>query len=291
MIISIENHILHYRFGDEHAFEMIKEAGFDAVDYSFYWLPPELEEQVLGENYVSYADVVRAKLDELHLVCNQAHAPFEMDRNDTFELSNQKYLRLVRSLESAAIMGARQIIVHALQPVEGCDMTEYNHLFYTSLDPYCEKFGIQIAVENLFMEPWDPEAQTLCNKKFGSPEHMNTLIRRLDPRHFVVCVDVGHARLTGNEPEEFIRGIDTDRLRALHIQDNDLIHDSHTLPYLGKLNWNEICKSLAETKYPGDLTLEVFAYLNQIETDMMPAALRYAAATAKHLVKKIQSFY
>ena len=289
MKISIENHVLHTRFGDERSFEMLKEAGFDCVDYSFYWLQTEMDKMVLGDGYLDYACKVRNLLDDLQLECNQAHAPFEVKSEDPFDVSNVRYLRLIRSLESASIMGAKCIIVHALTPPEGVSMLEYNYRFYKSLEPYCEKFGIKVAVENLFTSPRDPETKLLSNKKFGKPAYMMELMNKLSPDNFVICIDLGHAKLTGNNPEDFIRGIDGSRLKALHVQDNDFVDDCHILPFNGKLNWNNITESLADVGYDSELTLEVFGFLGKMEDEMLPEALKFAAATAKHLVKKIEA--
>ena len=289
MKISIENHVLHTRFGDERSFEMLKDAGFDCVDYSFYWLQTEMDKMVLGDGYLDYACKVRNLLDDLQLECNQAHAPFEVKSEDPFDVSNVRYLRLIRSLESASIMGAKCIIVHALTPPEGVSMLEYNYRFYKSLEPYCEKFGIKVAVENLFTSPRDPETKLLSNKKFGKPAYMMELMNKLSPDNFVICIDLGHAKLTGNNPEDFIRGIDGSRLKALHVQDNDFVDDCHILPFNGKLNWNNITESLADVGYDSELTLEVFGFLGKMEDEMLPEALKFAAATAKHLVKKIEA--
>ncbi len=289
MKISIENHVLHTRFGDERSFEMLKDAGFDCVDYSFYWLQTEMDKMVLGDGYLDYACKVRNLLDDLQMECNQAHAPFEMNSEDSFDVSNVSYLRLVRSLESASIMGAKSIIVHALTPPENESMLEYNYRFYKCLEPYCEKFGIKVAVENLFMGPRDPETKLLCDRKFGKPNYMMELMDRLSPENFVICIDLGHAKLTGNNPEDFIRAIDGSRLKALHVQDNDFVDDCHILPFNGKLNWNNITESLADVGYDSELTLEVFGFLSKMEDEMLPEALKFAAATAKHLVKKIEA--
>lgn len=224
------------------------------------------------------------------MTCNQAHAPFEVVAEDAFELSNRRYLRLVRALESAAVMGADQIIVHALTPAQGDDMVRFNEQFYNSLEPYCEKFGIRVAVENLFMDPRNPETGTYCDKKFGTPAGMMDLMERLNPEYFVICIDLGHAKLTGNHPEDFVRGVDAGRLKALHVQDNDFGYDCHVLPYGGRLNWDNITQSLAEVGYTGDITLEVFGFLSRIEDGMMLNALKFAAATARYLLEKVEAF-
>ena len=72
------------------------------------------------------------------------------------------------------------------------------------------------------------------------------MLDALDSPWFVACVDLGHASITGFEPEEFIRGMDSQILRALHVQDTDYLDDRHQLPFLAKLNWPEIMKALKE---------------------------------------------
>jgi len=47
MRLSVETYVLHKRYGDERAAEMLKKAGFDSIDYSFYWLAEE--DDTLGE--------------------------------------------------------------------------------------------------------------------------------------------------------------------------------------------------------------------------------------------------
>lgn len=37
MQLSMETVVLRNKFGDETAIRMLKEAGFDGIDYSFYW--------------------------------------------------------------------------------------------------------------------------------------------------------------------------------------------------------------------------------------------------------------
>ena len=38
MKLSIETYVMRHRFGDIKAIEMISKAGFDALDYSYYWV-------------------------------------------------------------------------------------------------------------------------------------------------------------------------------------------------------------------------------------------------------------
>ena len=83
---------------------------------------------------------------------------------------------------------------------------------------------------------------------------MNRLLDELDSDGFVMCLDIGHVAITGTEPEDYIRGMSNKRLKALHVHDTDYLGDTHTIPYLGKHNWNEICKALGEIGYDGAFT-------------------------------------
>ncbi len=282
MRLSIEGWIRN-RVGDIAAFEMIKAAGFDAVDYSFYW--PKAGMEMLDGDYAAYARTLRRHLDAIGLVCNQAHAPFDLRYGEPWEMSCPAYRNIVRSMEFAAILGAEQIVVHSLGVPRGVDVMAYNEAYYKSLEPYCAQYGIRIAIENLFEE--DKKRRTHIGR-IGTAALLREMLSRLDSPWFVLCVDVGHAALSGTEPEDMIRALDTHCLRALHIQDTDYLKDCHIPPYMGLLNWDEIASALREIRYQGDLTLEVFSYLLHMEDALLPDALHMAAKIGRHLSGKIE---
>jgi sugar phosphate isomerase/epimerase len=279
MKLSVELYTISDRFGDYKAIDMAKEAGFDAIDYSYYW--NNEKEEILGVTYKEYAEKLRIHLDETGIECNQAHAPFSLKYGCVFDISEQKYLWLVHSLESAAILGAENIIVHSIMVPKGVNFEEYNINFYKSLIPYCEKFGIHVAVENLFAI--DNKRKHLIGM-LGSPEELNRIVEKINSPWVVACVDIGHASLTGYEPEEFIDGINPCILKSLHVQDNDYISDRHIIPYTGELNWEAIMTSLKKIGYNGELTFEIFKYLKKFPEALVLDAMKFAVSVGKYLV-------
>lgn len=279
MNISVELYTIAERFGDYKAIEMVAEAGFDAIDYSYYY-NKECEE-ILGDNYKEYAKKLRAHLDKVGITCNQAHAPFSSKYGLEHNVSEQKYLWMVRAIESAAILGAKNIVVHSMSVPDGVDFEQYNIDYYKSFIPYCEKYGIHIAVENLFYR--DTKRKRLTGK-LGSPEELNRVVEKIGSPWFVACVDIGHAALTGYEPENFIKGVNPSILKSLHVQDNDYLDDRHILPYTGELNWEAIMTSLKRAGYTGDLTFEIVKYLNKFPDELLVQVLNFAAVVGKHLV-------
>lgn len=284
MKLSMEIYAVAERVGDARAVEWIKEAGFDAIDYSYYYTK-ECEE-VLGENYRTYAKDLRAHLDRVGIVCNQAHAPFTFRYGMRMEPTEERYLFLVRAIEAASILGAKNIVVHAITVPEGVDFWQYNVEYYQSFIPYCERFGICVAVENLFKRD---KVTNQISGKLGSPEELSGLVKAIGSPWIVACVDVGHAALTGYEPQDFLGGMDADVLKCLHVQDNDYISDRHLLPYSGKLNWTAIMTALRQKGYKGDLTFEIVKWIDLYPNEMLPDALKFANAVGRHLISLCES--
>ena len=278
MKISVEIYTLANAFGDERAVDLIKEAGFDAIDFSYYY--GRDCERITGDGYLEYAKEMRAYLDKVGMVANQAHAPFKFKYGMAMDESEPNYRSIARSIASAGILGAKSIIVHSVMVPDGVSIEDYNVEFYSSLIPYCEKYGICVAVENLFAPGAEPNTYT---GRFGSPEELNRVVERIGSPYIVACVDVGHASLTGYKPEDFIAGMNPDILAALHIQDTDYKEDSHMLPYTLDFDWTAIMTALKEKGYKGDLTLEIIKYLRKFPIELLPDALRLAARVANHL--------
>lgn len=288
MKISMDTYYLRMKFGDEQAFKMLSSAGFEAVDYSFFWIK-DPEPNFLDGDYVGYAYKVKEMLAENNLICNQAHAPFALIYTDELTMENPKYRDIVRSIEFASIIGAKSIVVHGIYVPEGDDFEALNIPYFNSLAPYAEKYNIKIAIENIFA--FDNKRNNLIGVYGKESDKLPEFIQKLDSDCFVACIDIGHAALTGKEPEEIIMTMkDKNLLACLHVQDTDYTRDRHVLPFMGDLNWNNITKALADVGFDGDISLEVYQFLKRHDDEFLSEALKYAAKTAKHIVKKVNSW-
>ena len=284
MRLSMETYGLRRRYGDFEAARLIREAGFDCVDYScYYW---KEQAHALEDSYREYARSLRAHLDGLGLSCNQSHAPFETKYGQPFDLSCDTFRNVTRAMEVASILGAEQIVVHSVaMPKELTQDTEATHAYameyYRALLPYAEEFGIRIAVENLFVRH---KEKFVYSGRLNRPDTLSRAVRELDSPWVTACLDMGHAAMVGYEPEDFIRGMDKGLLGAVHFQDGDYIEDRHTLPFLGQYHWAEIMKALAETGYTGDLTFEVYKFYQNLPDTAIPHALKMAEVVGRELI-------
>ncbi len=283
MSISIENFMVRQKMGEKQALRAIKDAGFDCVDYSFYWSE---EYHVLDDNYVEYAKDLRKYMDEIGLVCNQTHATFDFQPHMEMSMSCKEYRDTVRSIESSGILGAKCVVVHALKNAH-CDDEEYleiNRKFYKSLEEVAKKSGVKIGVENLFY--YDKKCE--CHRgSFGNPKMLSAFVKEMGTDNFCACIDLGHASLVGYEPHDFIDGMDKGLIEALHVQDNDYHGDRHIPPYHGKFDWEKIAESLKNYGYKGEINFEVFWYLSNYPKELLPSALKHVANIGRYLEKKI----
>ena len=88
----------------------------------------------------------------------------------------------------------------------------------------------------------------------------------VDDDYFVACLDLGHAEMQGSG-DGAVNMIKTlgHRLQALHIHDNDRLHDSHQIPFSMDIDFSAIVKALKEIDYQGYFTLEADSYIKKYD--------------------------
>ncbi|MBP3329599.1 MAG: sugar phosphate isomerase/epimerase [Clostridia bacterium] len=291
MKIVQQTDVLADRYGIEKALDLIADAGFDGYDYSAFHMKDD-SSPMNGENYMDLAKKIKAKADERGLKCYQAHAPFPSAKKDDKVFNAGIKEKIIRSMEIAAFLGAEMIVVHPMQhlpyTMNAEKLYELNMAFYRSLIPYAEKFGIKIAVENMFQG--DKNRDVCFDGVCADGREFKKYIDDLNSSYITGCLDLGHCGLCGREAQDMLRILGAERITCLHIHDNDYFKDKHTLPCTMSMNWDEICKALAEIGYKGHFTFESDNFLKRYDDEFIPTALRFMYDTAKYLVAKIEKY-
>lgn len=284
MELSINSNDTVRIVGFEKAIEIFSEIGFDCYDASFF----DTKSEFFGDGYKEYCKKLKEKGDSLKIRCNQAHAPFPSVDWGMDDFNEKRFDELVRSMECAALLGAEIIVVHPVHKNMPKSVDEYavNKEFYEKLIPYAEKFGIKVATENMFKN--DPHRNVRLTDVCNSPEKFVKMIDLINSPWITACLDVGHCGLVGEDATEMIYALGHDRLKALHIHDNCYILDEHTSPFLGKMDWESICKALSDINYDGVFTFETYLLSDHMPHELMPDALRFIHAVGRHLIKKIK---
>lgn len=282
MLLTIQTGSLVDYFGVDRAFDMVKDAGFQGIDFSFcYW--DRKEDQRFDKGYMDYAKLVKDALDKRNLVCRQAHGPMFMTYGLKFDETELYYKDIIHAMESASLMGAEYIVVHPINTPDPTEYEDYNFNFYKSLEPFCEKFKIKVAVENIYVRCENGTFEGRLHKA----GQMTSLLKRLGEEYFAVCLDVGHAQISGENAENFISQIDPSLLKCLHLHETDGVYDLHLIPFVGQHNWSAILSALKEKGYQGNLNFEIDNFFRKLPRELVFDGLKYAGKIGKYFLNQL----
>ena len=286
MLFSTQLEHITIPVGREKGIELLAEAGFPAIDIT---IQGDLS-YVVSDDWKETAQRYKAIADSHGVIFNQAHAPF----GGGYDNYTKNIVPLLpRVFEFASILGVKNIVVHPLQRGRYYgheqELFEMNMEFYKSLAPHAKRCGIKICLENMWQN--HPVTGHICDDVCADPHELVKYYDSLnDPEAFTICLDLGHVAICGREPQDAIRIIGHDRLGAIHVHDVDYLNDLHTLPGMGKLNWDAICRALADIRYKGDFTLEADLFMYRYDPELRPAAVKFMAEVARHLANKVESY-
>lgn len=271
------------RLGIKEAIRIIKECGFDGYDCGIQRIVSQSNPKD-REYYLELAHEIREYSDSLGIPCLQTHSvSASLNRPEVYD---QCFAFESLSVEMSAILGADVCVVH---PAFYMDVEQNYDQFYSKLTPIAKKGGFLVATENMFKGGHSPEGQyqyfpSVC----GTCEDFVHAIDYAKDPNYTACLDIGHASLINHEgAPALIHALGRDRLKALHVHDNDVIHDTHLFPYFGKINWNDVCRALAEIDYTGHFTFEADGgYLN-LPNELLADGCKLLERIGRQLIEKV----
>ncbi|MBR5272437.1 MAG: sugar phosphate isomerase/epimerase [Clostridia bacterium] len=268
MKLALDIYTQRTTIGQEAAIRQAARVGFEYIHYDIAGIEDELD---FIKSPSEYGKNIRRIMDESGVKCSLAHAPYFLRYGQKFDTSEVQYLEIVRAFEMAAELGCGMMVVHSISVPQDVDFKEYNLAFYRSLIPYAEKYGVKVAVENLYIA----NDGKIVGGKLANPDEMLDFMAELPSEHFTVCLDLGHAFLTGTDPAEFIRALG-DKIGTIHLHDNCGLLDDHTIPGLGKIDWVAVRGALREIGYKGVLNYELSTYFGNFNDDDYESAAKLA---------------
>ena len=284
-IISTEINSSARTLGEEKAIEAVAKAGFDAWDFSMFKnvvvytndtrtaIPAD--HPLAGKNYLSFARQLKKVGEDNGIFCNQSHAPFP---------THCKQIRdaYKRCLELTAEAGGKICIIHP----DNDKTPEENGEMYLELLPFAKSVGVKIATENMWN--WDYDNHHALPAACSDHENFLAHINAVNDDYLVACLDIGHAEMKGlnTSVPQMIRTLDS-HLQALHIHDNDKMHDYHWLPFEKNIDFLEMVRELKAINYKGDFTMEADAYVSK-HPDLI-VALKNLATTARKIADEFDN--
>ena len=279
MLLSTQTDVTAREFGLPEAVRLIGAAGFDAADISMF--DDEWNQWMFADGFGPRVLEVKRAAKEAGIVLNQAHAPFPTMKDGDAEFNEKRMAQVKRSIEIAGMLEVRNIVVHPV--VFKKQMKAKNLAMYRELQSAARKAGVRIALENMWGR--DNRRNVICKNVCSDAESLAEYFDALDPDLFSVCLDLGHIGLVGDYEVGTIKKLGAKRLKCLHVHDTDYRNDLHTLPWCGRLPWQEIMAALGEIGYTGDLTFEADNFIAHTPKTLIPSALRYMHDVGRELIR------
>lgn len=290
-------------------FEMIRRAGFTCCDFSlnaylsnsilyayerndFFGRPiHELKEFFRPHKEAAEAAGVRI---------NQMHMPYPNYVPGAPEELNEYLSKTVapKSMEVCAFFECPYIVVHGFKLAKelGSEREEWDRTeeFLESLAPMAREFNITVCVENIYTNIGTHIVDGPCCDAAKAVERIDRMNEKYGAEVLGFCFDTGHANLVGLDFEDFIITLGN-RLKVLHIHDNDGIEDLHQIPFTFTKNrenksstdWNGFIAGLKKIKFDKVLSFETAPVLSAFPDRMKQDVLSFIAQIGEFLAGEI----
>ncbi|MBQ9083207.1 MAG: sugar phosphate isomerase/epimerase [Clostridia bacterium] len=302
MKISIATGGAFHALGVAGGLRAIREAGFDGVDLGLDDpLFPRKDAMVeayrdwlLDEERIrAFIDPIKAGLCKYGLTVEQIHAPASYVPRKPQETDiMQQCVR--KTIALCAELGCRNLVVHPIFDGSArypslTKEQEYaeNIAFFASLIPLLKQYRVTCCLENAYCIDWGTKKiyASACSDMNEANHYIDTLNALAGETCFGFCLDTGHLLLTGGDTCNAIELLGN-RLKVLHVHDNDGCSDDHTLPFTGVCNWSRFIRGLRATGYRGNINIEASCFVQQFPPELAADALRMLCATASYFRSK-----
>lgn len=238
-----------YGLNDVESILAVKEAGFKYVDYSFSF-DHSNGCGLLSRDWKPFADKILEIAQQNDLKFVQAHSP--LGRPLILNSNHEQFIKDTKqSIETAAYIGIRNIVVHAgyRENLSKEETFKLNKEFYLDILEVAEKNNINVLTEN-YEKMRDPDTFW-----FDNAQDLKDFVEYVDHPLLKVCWDTGHANMQKMPQHEELK-ILGDKVAAIHFQDNAGDWDDHIIPTFGTLSIDSVMKGLKEIGYNGYFTFE-----------------------------------
>ena len=236
-------------------------AGFAHLDMNFWdWCHSDAS-PFAGDDWRDWVRSIAACARDTGVVFTQAHAHVHNFFVNGLGCVAEERLR--RSVEGAGMLGIPWIVVHpSHNDGSEAELYERNAEYFYRHAKAAAEYGTGLAIENL----------SSARERFVSEDSLVRLIDMIRLPNVGACWDTGHGNVTGRGQREAILALGN-RLRALHIADNNGRDDEHVPPFFGSIRWDEVTRALAEIGYGGDFTFEAHNFVRRLPECLKDEAL------------------
>ncbi|MDE6991040.1 MAG: sugar phosphate isomerase/epimerase [Lachnospiraceae bacterium] len=290
-------------------FEMMKRAGFSCCDFSLNSYLTNTALYSLDINNFFNRSIVELECfftphkeaaEIAGIRINQMHMPYPSYIPNASDEVNNYLMRTVapKSIEICAFFGCPYIVVHGFKLARnlGSEAAEWERTerFLESLAPLAKELNITICLENIYTNIGNHIIEGPCCDVRKAVARIDQINEKYGCEVLGFCFDTGHANLIGIDMEDFITALGN-RLKALHIHDNDGIGDLHQIPFtftrsrenVSSTDWDGFIRGLRKIRFDKILSFETAPVLSSFPKKMKQDVLRFIAGIGDYFAGEI----
>ncbi|WP_353893878.1 sugar phosphate isomerase/epimerase family protein [Proteinivorax hydrogeniformans] len=202
----------------------------------------------LDENHENIIKQYKAILHDYKGIIT-LHGPYIDLKPSSFDSMIQQSTkrRFLQALNIAIKLGAKFMVVHSDYTTTGyykgynCFFEKQWICFWNDMIRSFEEAGITVVIENVH----DP-----------NPSQIQNIISKVNSKFLSPCLDTGHAHALGKSDVVNWLNSYNDKLKYLHIHDNNGLADQHLALSKGNINFANFFTTLKQLKFDGILIFE-----------------------------------
>lgn len=285
-------------------FRHLRQAGFTCADFSLngYLLNTDLyrsrsnrffnqTEQELERFFAPH----KRGAESAGITVNQMHMPYPSYVPSGSKELNDYLWNIVapKSMKVCAFFGCKYIVVHGFKLAYylGSEVAEWveTERFLDSLAPMAKELGITICIENLYDSIGGHLVEGPGCDARKAAERIDRMNEKYRAEVLGFCFDTGHANIAGLDFEQFLLTLG-DRLKVLHIHDNDGVRDLHQIPFVfartrenrSSTDWEGFVRGLKAIHFDGTLSFETAPVLTAFPPQLKQEALGLIARIGEY---------
>ncbi len=278
----------------EDAMQTVRDAGFDSLDFPLSVYSRPQDAPLRGDDWRQWGARGAPHGGPDRAAHHAGHASWEQAIPDDLHYESP-YEIYERTMEACAILGCRQLIFHPVLYLHRMPdrslwprIHDWNVRWFHELLPLAEKFDIVIqSGKHVRLSP--SAAAGDAPVPYTTAQDMLELVYGIGSNRVQLCLDTGHAHISGQDVPEMIRAW-RGNLATLHLNDNyglirPVFEDLHLFPGYGTLEWKPIFDALRDIRFRGVLNIEPVVELARMPRAVRVIQLRAAAQTLQVLAE------
>ena len=290
--------------------QLLKEAGFNAVDFSLHGYLTN--KNIYGSNINHFFEKSAEELETFFTPHKEAlskagidifqmHMPYPVYVPKGSRQLNT-YLRrnmAPKSMHLCKFLGCRYIVIHGFKLAYylGSEEQEWQATaeFLEELAPLAKEMGLTMCIENLYDGQADRIVEGPCCDAVKAARRIDAMNEKYGAEVLGFCFDTGHANLIHLDFEQFLTTLGH-RLKVLHIHDNDGWRDLHQIPFAftktrenrSATDWEGFIRGLKKIGYEGVLNFETGPALTAFPDELKGDTLKFIAKIGRYFVGQIE---